>query len=428
LPRATGPFFAAFGLFFAGCGAAEEQPDLGDAAEEALLADDGAPLVRPVLRMIERATSEADLRALSLSATDAASVLRHRRGADGVLGTVDDDPLQSIAELRSVLGGTGKSALRRLEKLAAASPDLGDRACDATAPRGATIPVFTTPTSARYLPVTTLIDGAKSTIDVTMYQFSSTVIQDALRAAAGRGVKVRVLLDRAQPQNTPLMANLARAGMEARLTSPRFTYTHQKTMTVDGERTLVFSGNFDRASFESGRNYGAITSDPEDVWDFQDLFAADWVDAPVDLGCTRLVLSPGSSQRIVDVIDAAASSLDVEALYASDNGVLRAIERAKQRGVSVRALFNDPEFGVGDASDEAARLLRAGILTRRLPSRFIHAKILVVDGKEMFVGSENFSANSLAKNREAGLRLPLDAASAALVAGSAVRTRVLPVE
>jgi hypothetical protein len=420
IARASRVLFAfAAAAALGGCTASVEAPASIDDEEDALVLTDGAPLARPVLRMVERTTTASELRAFGLGAADAQAILAHRRGADGVLGTTDDDPFQSVAELSAALGATGRrSALRKLSKAAGAASDLDDRACAATSPRGAALPVFTTPTSERYLPVTRLIDGATTSIDVTMYQLSSSVIQAALRGAAARGIKVRILLDRAQPENTPLVATFANAGIEAKLTSARFTYTHQKTMTVDGERTLVFSGNFDRASFESGRNYGTITSDPEDVWDFQDLFAADWADAPLALACTRLVLSPGSSQRIIDLIDSATETLEMEALYASDDGILRALERAKARGVVVRALFNDPKFDVGDASDEAARLAKANIAVRRLPTRFIHAKILIADGKDLFVGSENFSRNSLAKNREAGLRLPLAVGEAALVTGT----------
>lgn len=403
-------------LWTTACGVAVEgdpTPDVDDT--EAPVIVDGAPLARPLLRMIERTHDESELRALGLFPANAAAVLAHRRGPDGLLGTEDDDPIQRIDELASVFTPAARrGALRVLEKKATAE-NPADAACSATSPRGAAVPTFTTPTADHFLPVTSLIDGARTTIDVTMYQLSSSVIRSSLAGAAARGVKVRVLLDRAQSENGPLVTTLGSLGIEARLTSSRFTYTHQKTMTVDGERTLVFSGNFDRASFETGRNYGIVTSDPEDVWDFEDLFAADWDDAPIAFTCTRLILSPGSGQPIVELIDSAKSTIEMEALYASDSGILRALERAQKRGVAVRVLFNDPKFHVGDAGDEAARLAKAGIPVRRLPSRFIHAKIIVADGAELFVGSENFSTNSLTKNREAGVRLPFAAASGELV-------------
>ena len=40
---------------------------------------------------------------------------------------------------------------------------------------------------------------------------------------------------------------------------------------------------------------------------------------------------------------------------------------------------------------------------REDPQLYMHAKILVVDNKEAFVGSENISAQSLDQNRELGI-------------------------
>src|SRR6476659_2674748 len=49
---------------------------------------------------------------------------------------------------------------------------------------------------AGFSPVYSLISGARRTIDVTMYEFSDTTAEQDLAAAAKRGVRVRVILDR----------------------------------------------------------------------------------------------------------------------------------------------------------------------------------------------------------------------------------------
>jgi phosphatidylserine/phosphatidylglycerophosphate/cardiolipin synthase-like enzyme len=71
----------------------------------------------------------------------------------------------------------------------------------------------------------------------------------------------------------------------------------------------------------------------------------------------------------------------------------------------VRVLFNDPRFEVGDATDEAKLFEAAGIAVKKSPQRFIHAKLVVVDGQRLFLGSENFSTNSITRNREVGVVL-----------------------
>jgi phosphatidylserine/phosphatidylglycerophosphate/cardiolipin synthase-like enzyme len=49
---------------------------------------------------------------------------------------------------------------------------------------------------AGFSPVYSLLDGARHSIDMTMYEFSDTAAQHDLAAAARRGVRVRVILDR----------------------------------------------------------------------------------------------------------------------------------------------------------------------------------------------------------------------------------------
>src|ERR1700748_851196 len=49
---------------------------------------------------------------------------------------------------------------------------------------------------AGFSPVYSLINGARHSIDMTMYEFSDTAAEHDLAAAAKRGVRVRVILDR----------------------------------------------------------------------------------------------------------------------------------------------------------------------------------------------------------------------------------------
>ena len=49
---------------------------------------------------------------------------------------------------------------------------------------------------AGFSPVYSLINGARHSINVTMYEFSDTTAEHDLAAAAKRGVRVRVILDR----------------------------------------------------------------------------------------------------------------------------------------------------------------------------------------------------------------------------------------
>lgn len=127
----------------------------------------------------------------------------------------------------------------------------------------------------------------------------------------------------------------------------------------------------------------------------------------------------------LDMVRGAARSIDLAQFYAvSREGsaldrVVVEIERAIARGVRVRllldALFHPkyPELG--------ERLARAGAEVREIDLRgptggVHHAKYFVVDGREAFVGSQNFDWRALEHIQEIGVRLR-DPALVAQLAG-----------
>ena len=129
---------------------------------------------------------------------------------------------------------------------------------------------------------------------------------------------------------------------------------------------------------------------------------------PADLSCTRLIVSPNNArQRLIELVDSATRTLEVEVMYLSETGVRDAIGAAKQRGVEVRVIL-------GDRQDEADPVLAQPRDRREVPDTFsLHAKLLIADGV-VFVGSENLSLTALTKNRELGA-LVFEPAAAAVV-------------
>jgi cardiolipin synthase len=56
-----------------------------------------------------------------------------------------------------------------------------------------------------------------------------------------------------------------------------------------------------------------------------------------------------------------------------------------------------------DDKEAVKTLTGKGVKVRDISSPYMHAKIIVVDGKKAFVGSVNISKNSLDNNRELGI-------------------------
>jgi phosphatidylserine/phosphatidylglycerophosphate/cardiolipin synthase-like enzyme len=92
--------------------------------------------------------------------------------------------------------------------------------------------------------VLSAIQGAKSTIDVAAFSFTSKPIVEALIEATSRGVKVRVVTDKSQAFErysiTPL---LKKGGITIRV-NEKYSQMHNKFMVIDSSSVQTGSFNY----------------------------------------------------------------------------------------------------------------------------------------------------------------------------------------
>lgn len=248
------------------------------------------------------------------------------------------------------------------------------------------------------------IDAAQTSLDLQMYLFTVSAIRDRVIAAHQRGVAVRVLLDPDHDGNISTRNALTAAGVPTRNAPTLYSFSHAKYLIADRASAIVMSANFNVDAFQTERNYGFVDRDPADLHDLQAIFDMDWAAGggeppqPANLECTRLIVSPTNARpRVLELIESATSTLEVEALYVSETNVRNAIGAAKQRGVAVRVILE----ASSDNADTITFFQNKGIEIREPTSFYLHAKLIVADGVA-FVGSENYSLTSLTKNREVG--------------------------
>jgi phosphatidylserine/phosphatidylglycerophosphate/cardiolipin synthase-like enzyme len=123
-----------------------------------------------------------------------------------------------------------------------------------------------------------------------------------------------------------------------------------------------------------------------------------------------------------EMIDAATSSLEIEQFYISPQAgeplddILTAIDRAAERGVNVRIIVDSRMYRTYPATVDAYRAAeRSGASATPVHARVIdfrnvaggiqHAKFFIVDGEEIYLGSQNFDWRSLKHIHELGIRL-----------------------
>ena len=269
--------------------------------------------------------------------------------------------------------------------------------------------------NAGVAPIVQVIDQARHKVDLNVYYLSGRPILDALRAAHARGVVVRVILDGRPWHISPQKVQQeARAVVETGATlhwAPgrfeagpgRFVYDHAKYV-VTGNTAEIGTANFDWSAFHRNREYLDVTRNPNIVRAARDVFMADWTNQRAGNWPHRiLVLSPGSTHKIVSVIDQPGTvEIETEEM-GDDRAVLAALARkGNQAWVILPASIS--------ASDKrnASWLAAHGAHVRLMPVHpiYMHAK-LICTPHEAFIGSENFSYSSLGAdgNREVGVIL-----------------------
>jgi phosphatidylserine/phosphatidylglycerophosphate/cardiolipin synthase-like enzyme len=301
-----------------------------------------------------------------------------------------------------------------------AAPDASDGiGCTTTSPRTTPPEAFVGPDGLQDR-ISALIDSAQSSLDLQMYLFTVRPLADKIVAAKQRGVTVRVILDPDEAGNLNVTPTLTNGGIDWKNASTIYTFAHAKYLLVDHATAVIMSMNFNLDAMDKERNYGMVDTDAEDVADLQAIFEQDWAlanghdAAAPDLSCTRLIVSPvNANARLLAFINSATTTLDVEVLYITDATVRNAIGAAKQRGVNVRVILEDPSDQNTNA-DTTTYLKNLNIPVKYADNQFyLHAKLIIADGVA-FVGSQNFSPTALTHNREVGA-LVFEPASEAVI-------------
>jgi len=122
-----------------------------------------------------------------------------------------------------------------------------------------------------------LITGARSSVNLTMYELRDTTVEQDLAADAARGVDVRVLLDRhlEKSRNSAAYSYLAAHKVHVAWAPSGTTY-HQKTLTVDGTTSVIMTLNMVSADYPGTRDFAVIDTAASDIAAITATFDADF--------------------------------------------------------------------------------------------------------------------------------------------------------
>lgn len=298
---------------------------------------------------------------------------------------------------------------------------------------------------ATYDAMIAMIDGATQAVDVEFYTVAPCVASDrlaaAVRHAAERGLRVRVLIDALGSSSLPeaWVESLRAAGVDVRRFNPRpllrsSLRDHRKLIVCDDRLALI--GGFNVApAFEGDgiargwRDLAVLIAGPlakdlaqgfSVLFEAANLERAHWrplarflrrqtVDTRV---AAAIVGGPGGPhsllKRTLRADLSGARRVDVAAAYfLPPRGIRRLLHQTARRG-SVRVLLSgssDVPLSRLASQHLYAGLLRNGVALWEYQPQVMHAKVMVIDDV-VYVGSANLDTRSLQLNFELLVRLP----------------------
>ncbi len=281
------------------------------------------------------------------------------------------------------------------------------------------VTIIVEPNGNRGSELVAAINNAQHSVYMTMYEIDDKDVISALEGRANAGLDVEAVLDSSSTntaENTPAYNDLNAQHASTVWSSTAFTFTHEKTVIIDGTVAWIMTMNANTSSPSANREYLAIDTDPADIAEATAVFKADHALQPITPSGALVVADTNARAKIVALINTATTTLDVEGEEFSDtdsNGVVDAVCAAARRGVLVHVVVGNasPDApSIADVKAAGGHVVVTGPTSGNGTSSnpYIHAKAVVVDCvsgtcTRAFVGSENFSAGSLGYNRELGV-------------------------
>lgn len=261
---------------------------------------------------------------------------------------------------------------------------------------------------------------AQKTIRIGIFGISSQEMADQIEKQIKRGIKVTIICDKYCTNNEKRKAifdQLKQAGANIMVSTKGFTISHWKMFVIDESLAFISTMNFISRSNQM-RDLGVFTADQSIISEIVSVFDQDIKNAATQgnitptLKSTNLVWSPNNAEaKLVDLINSADKSIEIWIENMGHIKIHEALDAAAKRKVNVRVLTSVCGLGMnGEAAYKNLNdLKKRGVTVKGTPFPasegipYIHAKTITVDHQAVFLGSENFSGNSINKARELGI-------------------------
>lgn len=246
-------------------------------------------------------------------------------------------------------------------------------------------------------PILKAIKRAKKSLDIVIFRFDLTDLEDALAAAVERGVAVRALIAHTnrggEKKLRKLEDRLLKCGATLSRTADDMVRYHGKVVVIDQTRAFVLGFNFTSLDIKNSRSLGLMTVNPKIVSALTKVIDADHNRVPPIITSPRLVVSPENArEQLSKFISGARRELLIYDSNVTDDRMIALLMQRAAAGVKVKVLGGLERKWKG-----------TGIKVKALRGLRLHVRAIVRDRKAAFVGSQSLRKLELDKRREVGL-------------------------
>lgn len=240
------------------------------------------------------------------------------------------------------------------------------------------------------------IDNTKHRAWINVYTFTLPWLRESLLRAKNRGVDVRVLLEKNPYNSVTINRETIQFLRENKISfhessEKQFAFLHAKYMIFD-DSWIVETANWTRSSFSTNREFFVLGSDTSILTDLSEIFQKDFTGWRGKSSDSRLLAGPTNArERLILFLDRSEKQIDIYASSLTDEEIIQKLNDMCHAGVKVRILNAEYE----ENTQKYDTCLQVRIMRKPL-----HAKVILSDVSEWFIGSFNYTKNSLENNRE----------------------------
>src|SRR5687767_4471285 len=246
-------------------------------------------------------------------------------------------------------------------------------------------------------PILKAIKRARKSLDIVIFRFDLSELEDALADAVERGVAVRALIAHTnrggEKKLRKLEDRLLKGGATLSRTADDKVRYHGKVIVIDNKKAYVLGFNFTGLDVKRSRSLGLVTANPKIIAALTKVIDADHNRVPPTVASSRLVVSPEDArEKLSSFIRGAHRELLIYDTNVTDDRMIALLMQRAAAGVKVKILGNLE----GKWKD-------TGIKVKPMRGMRLHVRAIVRDRKAAFVGSQSLRKLELDKRREVGM-------------------------